>query len=103
MTRPPPRSTLFPYTTLFRSRGPAPRPARRGGRAHPLGGRPRPRPLDRRREPVLVGLAAPGSPTAAPAAPLEARGSPRPTSRAGTQGRGAGAPGRGGGEERGGG
>src|SRR5256885_11504836 len=25
MIRPPPRSTLFPYTTLFRSRTPAPR------------------------------------------------------------------------------
>src|SRR2546430_3414420 len=25
MIRRPPRSTLFPYTTLFRSRGPAPR------------------------------------------------------------------------------
>src|SRR5689334_23433698 len=35
MTRPPPRSTLFPYTTLFRSRGsrgadhPRPSPPRR--------------------------------------------------------------------------
>src|SRR5215216_7370827 len=29
MIRPPPRSTLFPYTTLFRSRRPR-RPARRG-------------------------------------------------------------------------
>src|SRR5256885_12849940 len=29
MIRRPPRSTLFPYTTLFRSPGPAPRPARR--------------------------------------------------------------------------
>src|SRR5208337_5088042 len=27
MIRRPPRSTLFPYTTLFRSRRPAPRPA----------------------------------------------------------------------------
>src|SRR5438034_1504184 len=26
MIRRPPRSTLFPYTTLFRSRGPMPRP-----------------------------------------------------------------------------
>src|SRR2546422_6744093 len=37
MIRRPPRSTLFPYTTLFRSRGPQPRcgrerPARRGAR-----------------------------------------------------------------------
>src|SRR3712207_7080819 len=31
MIRRPPRSTLFPYTTLFRSRHP-PRPARRGPR-----------------------------------------------------------------------
>src|SRR6266853_4313642 len=30
MIRRPPRSTLFPYTTLFRSRGPG-APARRGG------------------------------------------------------------------------
>src|SRR5438034_3719105 len=29
MIRRPPRSTLFPYTTLFRSKTPAPRPARR--------------------------------------------------------------------------
>src|SRR5215510_15410693 len=28
MIRRPPRSTLFPYTTLFRSRAPAPRPPR---------------------------------------------------------------------------
>src|SRR3712207_8233438 len=38
MIRRPPRSTLFPYTTLFRSRGPR-RPARRG-------------PPDPRREPA---------------------------------------------------
>src|SRR5688572_31674874 len=35
MIRRPPRSTLFPYTTLFRSR-PFPRPAR-GGEAGPAG------------------------------------------------------------------
>src|SRR5256885_6585156 len=41
MIRRPPRSTLFPYTTLFRSRG---RPARagarpaRGGRSHHIRG-----------------------------------------------------------------
>src|SRR5947199_4047824 len=29
MTRPTPRSTLFPYTTLFRSKGTRPRPLRR--------------------------------------------------------------------------
>src|SRR5256885_13265425 len=33
MIRRPPRSTLFPYTTLFRSRGPAARPAFDGGAA----------------------------------------------------------------------
>src|SRR5438477_9750626 len=27
MIRPPPRSTLFPYTTLFRSKMPAPKPS----------------------------------------------------------------------------
>src|SRR5437762_11387554 len=32
MLRPPPRSTLFPYTTLFRSHGPL-----RPGEAHALG------------------------------------------------------------------
>src|SRR3712207_7548584 len=32
MIRRPPRSTLFPYTTLFRSEGPR-RPRRRGGRS----------------------------------------------------------------------
>src|SRR5947207_8335274 len=41
MIRRPPRSTLFPYTTLFRSRGRAPRPARRShpARAAPAGRR----------------------------------------------------------------
>src|SRR3712207_8407903 len=40
MIRRPPRSTLFPYTTLFRSRGAAPgvrRPARRAEADHPPG------------------------------------------------------------------
>src|SRR6266576_4970084 len=37
MIRRPPRSTLFPYTTLFRSARPA--PARRGRRSAPLCGR----------------------------------------------------------------
>src|SRR5437773_9730475 len=42
MIRPPPRSTLFPYTTLFRSDGAERRPVRgvRGHRAE--GERPRP-------------------------------------------------------------
>src|SRR5699024_2183251 len=31
MARPPPRSPLFPYTTLFRSETPAPTPASIGG------------------------------------------------------------------------
>src|SRR3712207_8000930 len=35
MIRRPPRSTLFPYTTLFRSRGAPPRTG--GGRASPAG------------------------------------------------------------------
>src|SRR5438034_6425503 len=40
MIRRPPRSTLFPYTTLFRSPPPPPQPARtvspaRSSRAHP--------------------------------------------------------------------
>src|SRR5258708_31992290 len=35
MIRRPPRSTLFPYTTLFRSVDPARRRLREGGRAHP--------------------------------------------------------------------
>src|SRR2546422_262992 len=38
MIRRPPRSTLFPYTTLFRSRA----GGRRGGRAPPCEGRPSP-------------------------------------------------------------
>src|SRR5258707_3785342 len=33
MIRRPPRSTLFPYTTLFRSRHPAPHPVHGQGRA----------------------------------------------------------------------
>src|SRR3712207_8601286 len=35
MIRRPPRSTLFPYTTLFRSLRPAGRPADRGGDGRP--------------------------------------------------------------------
>src|SRR5688572_31373085 len=49
MIRRPPRSTLFPYTTLFRSAGDRPGQravaARRGeGRVRVRGGRPRPLP-----------------------------------------------------------
>src|SRR6476620_4133509 len=44
MIRRPPRSTLFPYTTLFRSRRRAGRPTARGGIAAP----PPPRPRDRK-------------------------------------------------------
>src|SRR5689334_23474893 len=44
-TRRPPRSTLFPYTTLFRSRRrAAPPPAERGPAARPQAPRARPRP-----------------------------------------------------------
>src|SRR3712207_9480073 len=39
MIRRPPRSTLFPYTTLFRSRGGAAVGGRRGARAAGRGGR----------------------------------------------------------------
>src|SRR2546422_4808478 len=46
MIRRPPRSTLFPYTTLFRSRSTRPaRPSRKGScpaAAWPCSGRPRP-------------------------------------------------------------
>src|SRR3712207_7493855 len=35
MIRRPPRSTLFPYTTLFRSRGPLLRTPRQQARDHP--------------------------------------------------------------------
>src|SRR5699024_12839622 len=37
--RPPPRSTLFPYTTLFRSRQARPPPGPAGGSRHPYPGR----------------------------------------------------------------
>src|SRR2546425_4771589 len=47
MIRRPPRSTLFPYTTLFRSRSPcgtaARRPAPRSGRRRPDAARAAPR------------------------------------------------------------
>src|SRR6266481_6878217 len=52
MIRRPPRSTLFPYTTLFRSGRRRPRGGGRGGRACDPGGA-RSRPFDdRHREPV---------------------------------------------------
>src|SRR3712207_6999094 len=38
MIRRPPRSTLFPYTTLFRSDQFGPQPAERAGQPEPLGG-----------------------------------------------------------------
>src|SRR2546430_13596615 len=46
MIRRPPRSTLFPYTTLFRSRHYAPNARRLGGRRPVL-------PVQHRRRPVL--------------------------------------------------
>src|SRR5437764_9365024 len=62
MLRPPPGSTLFPYTTLFRSRGPrgsdlpcrpVVRPSRSGGRQILANGRRRPAesPVASRRSP----------------------------------------------------
>src|SRR6266508_5400978 len=55
MIRRPPRSTLFPYTTLFRSRRPRPggqQPARprRRDQGHPRRGRARPVPRRGRRD-----------------------------------------------------
>src|SRR5690349_22139382 len=40
MVRPPPRSTLFPYTTLFRSRSRATQPGRGDRRLRPVGTAP---------------------------------------------------------------
>src|SRR3712207_8566343 len=48
MIRRPPRSTLFPYTTLFRSH-PAAQEGRRGGRHRPRGREARRRPGPERR------------------------------------------------------
>src|SRR3712207_8065048 len=42
MMRRPPRSTLYPYTTLFRSRGDARLGGAQGGRARPQGTYPAP-------------------------------------------------------------
>src|SRR5947208_8914357 len=60
MIRRPPRSTLFPYTTLFRSGEPQPRL----GIGHRAGGRPAPeavavRPLERRPGNRAIALAPP--------------------------------------------
>src|SRR2546425_4295302 len=55
MIRRPPRSTLFPYTTLFRSRG-APCAGRLRARRIPLGGADR----------LAAGLCRPGQPGRAP-------------------------------------
>src|SRR2546426_1807282 len=56
MIRRPPRSTLFPYTTLFRSVDPGPVMARHGedevGRLHQLA-REQPRAMSREIEPAL--------------------------------------------------
>src|SRR2546426_6893245 len=51
MIRRPPRSTLFPYTTLFRSRTQIPRPPRR---AHPSRSPRRP-PAAREGSPIMRG------------------------------------------------
>src|SRR5581483_9908007 len=58
MIRPPPRSTLFPYTTLFRSKRPAPRPRRRrAARSGAAPSNPRPRsPRGRRPSRARTGL-----------------------------------------------
>src|SRR2546430_10096548 len=47
MIRPPPSSTLFPYTTLFRSRPPRPRPDLRRRRGATAPRRPHRRPHHR--------------------------------------------------------
>src|SRR3712207_7373646 len=49
MIRRPPTSTLFPYTTLFRSRAPRRRPPAVRGRPRAAGRRALPRPHRRRR------------------------------------------------------
>src|SRR2546425_11452465 len=49
MIRRPPRSTLFPYTTLFRSQTHLPSPARRGSPSRPPLRRPRPLRFERLR------------------------------------------------------
>src|SRR3712207_6958128 len=58
MIRRPPRSTLFPYTTLFRSRGPRPRRAAgvvRADAAHRVGLRRAKPGRPRLRDDVLLG------------------------------------------------
>src|SRR3712207_7548891 len=66
MIRRPPRSTLFPYTTLFRSLCPSPRP-RLGSAALPLRGTP---PGSRRGRRLLAAACrSPHSPGVAPPRP----------------------------------
>src|SRR3989454_6005538 len=76
MIRRPPRSTLFPYTTLFRSR-----PARPGrGRLalsapthhRPRAGEPQPGPTRRDRQPRVAGATALASPLPASPRPRQA-------------------------------
>src|SRR2546429_1884331 len=82
MIRRPPRSTLFPYTTLFRSRLPLrdesepvldPHPAaRRAGGTGGAHARPR------RRARAQAGARAPAAPAEPPGRPRETGGHPRP-------------------------
>src|SRR3712207_8595435 len=69
MIRRPPRSTLFPYTTLFRSPGPGPgvaalggRPRHHGGRLGAHDGRAAPLPVPR----LLLGVSVSNESTANP-------------------------------------
>src|SRR2546430_10371919 len=57
MIRRPPRSTLFPYTTLFRSRAHVQRLTRRPAAAHGLGGIPAGR-RPEQRDPETTGVLA---------------------------------------------
>src|SRR3712207_7275020 len=60
MIRRPPRSTLFPYTTLFRSVPPPPARRARGGAADARRPRPRPPPAPHRGGGERAGAAARG-------------------------------------------
>src|SRR5690348_17862294 len=76
MPPPPPTPTLFPYTTLFRSRLALPLPVGGRRRAHPV---TRP---DRRRSPTPTRGPTPGEPPApARADSRRTAGSPRPCPR----------------------